>query len=93
MNLRQGNTIGHRLVGTADQLISCPMDELAAVIQRASRADLISAHRYCERNVAGNRQRRAMLARALRFIVHCDDLDRRRARRAQLEARHKGVRV
>lgn len=70
MTLRKGSSLGTRksnqAMRVADALTALPTDALDTVLPRATRAELIDAHRWCERNAANNATRKTLIARELR---------------------------
>lgn len=44
------------------------LDDCRHYLRHATREELIAAHRYCERNAAGNKTRKEMVASQLRRL-------------------------
>ena len=87
MNIRKGSSIGPRSVpkreiGDLDIMIHGSLPDCRAASFRASREDLIHAHRHCERNPMGNKIRRKIIATGLRKRQANDDAERQMERRA-----------
>lgn len=73
--LRKGATIGSRDETGIDHLVQTSVADCRASAAHASRAQLIAAHRWCERNPTGQKTRKKVLAIALRKRIANDELE------------------
>lgn len=79
-NMRKGDSTGVRaakpaLPGDCQLMITATVEDCRRIASRAGRADLIEAHRYCDRNPALNKARKEVIAAALRKLEAGDKLE------------------
>jgi hypothetical protein len=69
-NIRKGQTIGKRRphAQAYQWLTHAGIEDCRQYAHRATREELIDAHRWCERNPEGNKTRKGLIAAALRRL-------------------------